>query len=111
MTTPSPDTDAARVAHTAGPWSQHNTKGDTLHCVRAPNDDLVADVHCYSTPGRITREQRAANAALIAASPTMLAALQGGRSLLSVFIGPDDALGQAVIQQMDAAIRLATGEP
>lgn len=83
--------------HTPGPWHVVGPNNDRVAVRR---DLVIAD--CHLILGPMDRETREANARLIAAAPTMLAALE---QIAGFFIDSDPE-----VRQVLEAIRLARGE-
>ena len=113
--------------HTPGPW-EHVPGGFTI---KAPSDRLSFQLIAALSTGMKTRDEVDANARLIAAAPELLAALRLARANLSdklevmVMSHHNPVTGtvdnaevaliieaeQDLLNQIDAAIAKATGEP
>lgn len=104
--------------HTPGPWSIHPHHAydvvpqDHIGRPMGGSSDPDTDRATYAQeicamhwpdPHR-SRAEVQANARLIAAAPDLLEAVVALRSSLMTFVGPDDAIAQAVLSIADAAI-------
>lgn len=99
----SPSTDLRSellAAHTPGPWSVRDA--DTVAYIQSGRAARIADVHSFLPTFGPGREERNANARLIAAAPDMLEALQ------YIDANPE-AVFSVVLQKVRAAISRATG--
>lgn len=99
--------------HTHGPWAPEFAEA---YNVRAPHGGIVAQIHNLKgrsgLAGRISGDEAAANARLIAAAPELLdfaCALSHG---LRMGYAADELLrdGGSLRARLDAAIAKATGE-
>lgn len=65
------------VAHTPGPW-KIGRDGRTVFSAKSPHDESHTEtpIICKSGPDQYANEENLANAALIAAAPDLLAALE-----------------------------------
>ena len=68
---------AAAQKHTPGPWSVVNS-----HCVIGPHDELGTGGVAMCGMTRRTKTEQCANAALIASTPELLAALEACEAVL-----------------------------
>ena len=102
--------------HTPGPWTYRRAlqpvDGEydyAITAVIAGEPDCIAEAF-----GRVNLDIRLgaeANARLIAAAPDLLAALEASDNLVSLFVGPDDAIANTVREMARAAIARAKETP
>lgn len=96
---------SAPAKHTPGPWLQrlHCSEDGAVVIYRA-DCGMIGEAYAYP---RITPEQAAANAALIAAAPDLLASL---RELIALAdVTPQAAFERAIISRAKVTIAKAEG--
>ena len=106
----------SNAKHTPGPWAYTPAIGrwasenagtiDASHYSKPgcfDGRDSVATVHNSASP-----DMAAANAALIAAAPDLLAALEQARARLWIMYQEDDNASPPILDLVDAAIAKAT---
>jgi hypothetical protein len=91
------------MAYTPGPWKAHRRS--------TPVGFAEYEIH-WSEDGECVAGvvHGEDNAHLMAAAPDLLEALKNAYQLLNAFIGPDDELGQSVLNSADLAIAKAEGK-
>jgi hypothetical protein len=92
---------------TPGPWLVHEPNKYTARIVKELSPAHVRIVASIVEIG----EESIANGRLISAAPELYEALINTRALLKAFVGPDDAIATATLDQAQAAIVKARGEP
>ncbi len=105
------------MAHTPGPWTAFNADYQAIHedsllpiFVVGPREfHTVAQVRAGNDDDGLPAET-AANAALIATAPDLLAALKATREHLALFCTTEDAIAAEIFRIADAAIAKAEAQ-